>query len=336
MAETQAGPALRQRRLPAGGGRWVGERLLGTALTLAGVAVVVFVVLRAIPGDAITSSMGIESGTLTPAARASLERYYGLDQPLVVQFFGWVGQVLQGNLGASLTSGKPVLELIGSALPVTIELAVLATLIGAPIGVALGVLAGSAPGRFRDGATQGVALFGLALPEFVLGTLMVAVLAEAFGYFPDTGTFVPLTEDPAGNLSQVLYPAIVLSVGLAANVMRTTRSAYVDAASSDFIRTARGKGVAPGRIRTVHILRNASVPIVTLTGIQFGYLLGGTVIIEQIFSLPGLGRLLYTAINDRDYPTVQSTVLVVAVGFVVVNLIVDLLYRLIDPRTGVA
>lgn len=314
--------------------RWVARRLLGTALTLVGVTVVVFLVLRAIPGDAITSQLGIESGTLTGGQRAALERYYGLDKSLPAQFVTWLGALAQGNLGVSLSSGIPVGELILSALPVTVELAVLAALIGTPIGVAMGVLAASRPGKLRDGVTQGAGLLGLAIPEFVLGTVVVAVLAAAFGYFPDTGTFVPLTESVGGNVSQVLYPALVLAVGFAANVMRTTRSAYVDVARSDFVRTARGKGVRQGRIRGVHVLRNASVPIVTLAGIQFGYLLGGTVVIEQIFALPGLGRLLFTSINDRDYPTVQSTVLVVAIGFVLVNLVVDLLYRLVDPRTG--
>lgn len=314
--------------------RWAGRRLLGTVLTLVGVTIVVFLVLRAIPGDAITSQLGIESGTLTGAQHAALERYYGLDQPLPVQFGTWLVALLHGDLGVSMSSGISVGHLIVTALPVTVELAVLAAAIGTPVGVAMGVLAATRPGGVRDGVTQGAGLLGLAVPEFVLGTVVVAVLAAAFGYFPDTGTFVPLTQSVGGNLSQVLYPALVLAVGFAANIMRTTRSAYADVARSDFVRTARGKGVRQARIRNVHVLRNASVPILTLAGIQFGYLLGGTVVIEQIFALPGLGRLLFTSINDRDYPTVQSTVLVVAFGFVVVNLIVDLLYRLVDPRTG--
>ncbi len=313
--------------------RWVARRIGGTALTLLGVAVVVFVVLRAVPGDAITAALGIESGTLSPAQRASLEHYYGLDESQLSQFLGWLGSVLQGNLGVSLSSGREVTELIGTALPVTIELAVLATLIATPVGVALGILAATRPGGTRDRAAQGVALLGLAIPEFVLGSVVVAALAQLFGYFPDTGTFVPLTESVGGNLSQMLYPALVLAVGLAANVMRTTRAAYADVADSDFVRTARGKGLRPGRIRLRHVLHNASVPIVTITGIQFGYLLGGTVIVEEIFALPGVGRLLFTSITQRDYPVVQSTVLVVAVGFVLVNLAVDLLYRVIDPRT---
>jgi peptide/nickel transport system permease protein len=312
--------------------RWVATRLLGLVATALGVAVVVFLVLRVIPGDAVAASMGIESGTLSEAQRQALEEYYGLDQPLIVQFWSWLSSVAQGNLGVSVISGQDVATLIGNAIPVTLELAVLATLIGTPVGVAAGMLAASRPGGARDGITQGATLLGLAIPEFVLGSVVVAVLAQAFGYFPDTGTFVPLTEDPAGNLSQMLYPALVLAVGMAANVMRTTRSAYLDVASADFVRTARGKGVRGREVRLRHILRNASVPVLTITGIQFGYLLGGTVIVEEIFALPGLGRLLFGSINQRDYPVVQSTVLIVAVGFVLVNLLVDVLYRVIDPR----
>jgi peptide/nickel transport system permease protein len=313
--------------------RWAVSRLVGTLSTLLGVAVVVFVVLRAVPGDAITAALGIESGSLSPRQRSALESYYGLDHSLPVQFVTWLGQVLQGNLGVSLQSGASVAELIGTALPVTIELAVLAMLIGVPLGVAMGLFAASDLGGPRDAGTQGVALLGLAIPEFVLGSVMVAVLAQAFGYFPDTGSFVPLTESVSGNLSQMLYPALVIAVGVAATIMRTTRSAYAEVAEADFVRTARGKGLRPARIRLRHVLHNASVPIVTMSGIQFGYLLGGTVIVEEIFSLPGLGRLLFTSITARDYPVVQSGVLVVAVGFVLVNLAVDLLYRVIDPRT---
>ncbi len=312
--------------------RWAAGRILGALLTLVGVALVVFIVLRAIPGDAIAAAMGVESGSLSAAQRASLEHFYGLDRSLPAQFLSWMDSLVHGNLGVSLSSGRSVAGLIGSALPVTVELAVLAALIGTVVGVLLGMLAGSRPGGVRDSATQSISLLGLAIPEFVLGTVVVAVLAAAFGYFPDTGTFVPLTSSLSGNLSQMLYPSLVLAVAFAANTMRATRSEYVDVAEADFMRTAKGKGLTGRRMRFAHLLRNASVPIVTLTGIQFGYLLGGTVIIEQIFALPGLGRLLFTGISDRDYPVVQSAVLVIAVTFVLVNLAVDLLYRALDPR----
>ncbi|MGH3487976.1 MAG: ABC transporter permease [Actinopolymorphaceae bacterium] len=313
--------------------RYVGGRLAGAALTMLGVAVVVFLVLRALPGDAIIAKLGTESGVLDDAQRAALERYYGLDQPLPAQFASWLGSVVTGNLGVSTDSGRPVIELIAAAMPVTVELAILATLISTPFGVALGMLAASRPGRARDVGVQAFGLLGLALPEFVLASVLVGLLAVWFAYFPDPGIYVPLGESVAGNLSQMIYPALVLSVGLVANVMRTTRSAVLEVARADFVRTAHGKGLSAGRVRLRHVLHNASIPIVTIVGIQFGYLLGGTVIIEQIFALPGLGRLLLTGILQQDYAVVQSTTLLIAVAFVLVNLVVDLGYRLLDPRT---
>lgn len=312
--------------------RYLAMRLIGTLGTLAGVAVLVFVVLRALPGDAITAKLGTESGVLTPDQLAALERYYGIDQPMWGQFTSWLGSVLTGNLGVSASSGVPVSQLIWSGLPVTLELAVLAMVISTPVGVALGILAASRPGRARDVGVQSLGLIGLAVPEFVIASVAVAALASAFSYFPDPGSYVPLSESVAGNLSQMLYPALVLSVGLVATIMRTTRSAYLEAQNTDFVRTAEGKGLPPTRIRLRHVLHNASIPIVTIVGIQFGYLLGGTVIIEQIFALPGLGRLLLTGILEQDYAVVQSTVLFVAVAFVLVNLFVDLTYRALDPR----
>jgi len=312
--------------------RYLSARLGGTFATLAGVTVIVFVVLRALPGDAVTARLGTQAGVLTGEQLAALERYYGVDQPVWQQFSSWLASMLTGNLGVSVDSGVPVLSLILSALPVTLELAVLAILISTPVGVALGMLAASRPGRARDVGVQTLGLVGLALPEFVVASVAVAVLAAVFSYFPDPGSYVPLTESVSGNLSQMLYPALVLSVGLVATIMRTTRSAFLEAANTDFVRTARGKGLSPMRIRVRHVLHNASIPIVTIVGIQFGYLLGGTVIIEQIFALPGLGRLLLTGILKQDYAVVQSTVLFVAFAFVLVNLLVDLTYRGLDPR----
>ncbi len=312
--------------------RYLTARLAGTVATLVGVAVLVFVVLRALPGDAVTARLGTEAGVLTDEQLAALEQYYGIDQPVWQQFTSWVSSVLTGNLGVSADSGAPVDELILSALPVTLELAVLAMLISTPIGIALGMLAASRPGKARDVSVQSLGLVGLALPEFVVASVMVAALASAFSYFPDPGSYVSVTDSISGNLSQMLYPSLVLSIGLVATIMRTTRSAYLQALNTDFVRTARGKGLSPQRIRLRHVLHNASIPIVTILGIQFGYLLGGTVIIEQIFALPGLGRLLLNGILEQDYAVVQSTVLFIAVAFVLVNLLVDLTYRALDPR----
>ena len=227
--------------------RYLGARLVGTLGTLAGVTVLVFFVLRALPGDAVTAKLGTETGVLTGDQLAALERYYGLDQPLWQQFTSWLGSVLTGNLGVSVDSGASVGSLIWSALPVTLELAVLSILISTPIGIALGMVAASRPGRTRDVGVQTFGLLGLAVPEFVIASVAVAALASAFSYFPDPGSYVSLTESVVGNLSQMLYPALVLSVGLVATIMRTTRSAYLEAQDTDFVRTARGKGLSPRR-----------------------------------------------------------------------------------------
>jgi peptide/nickel transport system permease protein len=313
--------------------RFLLRRLAGAVATVFGVSVVVFVLLRALPGDAIEASLGTQAGLLTPAQRSALEQYYGLDEPLPIQFLAWLGSLTQGNLGVSVNSGQSVSSLISASWPVTFELAILVTLIGTPVGVLLGMLAGSRAGGLRDGASQGVALLGLAIPDYVLGTLLVGILATVFNYFPSPGNFIAFTESPSGNLSQVFYPALVLAAGLAATLMRTTRSAYIGAMQADYVRTAIGKGASPARVVFRHVLRNASIPILTMVGIQFGYLLGGTIIVEQVFALPGLGRLLLTAIEQRDYAIAQSTVLVIAVAFVLINLLVDLCYHGLDPRT---
>lgn len=312
--------------------RYLLRRLGDALLTLLGVAVTVFVVLRIIPGDEITARFGIESGALSPAQLVALREYYGLDQPPLVQFFSWLRSVVTGNFGVSVTSGDPVSELILTALPVTIELAILASLIGTALGVAVGVFAASRPDGLRDTLGQGFALLGLGVPNFVLAAAVIAVLSARFGYFPSAAGYAPLLEAPLINLQQQLYPALVLGVALASATMRTTRSAYLEEASRDYVRSARGKGLSDGRVRWRHILHNAAIPILTISGIQFGYLLGGTIIVEEIFALPGLGRLVLTGINQREYAVVQSVVVVIAAMFVLVNLVVDLLYARIDPR----
>lgn len=312
--------------------RYLVRRLAEAVFTLLGVALLVFLLLRVLPGDEITARLGIEAGGLTPAQQAALEAYYGLDRPLVVQFFTWLGSVLSGNFGVSVTSGRPVGNLIANALPVTIELAVLSTVIGSVVGVAIGVMAASNPNGIRDTVGQTFGLLGLGIPNFVIAASIIAVLAATFGYFPSAASYVDLWDDPFVNLQQQLYPAITLGVALAAAAMRTTRSAFLEVSSQDFVRTARGKGLTAGRVKYRHVLHNSLIPVVTIVGIQFGYLLGGTIIVEEIFALPGMGRLVLTGIAQREFAVVQSTVLVIAAMFVVVNLVVDLVYARIDPR----
>ncbi|GAA4254563.1 ABC transporter permease [Dactylosporangium darangshiense] len=308
------------------------RRLVETVLTLFGVAVLVFVTLRAIPGDQITATLGTEAAALTPEQQASLRAYYGLDKPLVVQFFSWLGNLFTGNLGYSRRAGDSVLAMTGSALPVTIELAVLATIIGLVIGVPLALLSASRPNAVRDGFGQLVGLLALSVPNFLIGATLLTLVSKYAHYNPNAQGFAHLFEDPGLNLQQMLFPALVLGFGLAAPIMRTARSALLEVQTQDFVRTARGKGVAPLRLRVRHVLHNALNPIVTMTGIQFGYLLGGAVVVEQIFSVPGIGRQVLVGMQQKEYAVVQSTVLVIAATFVLVNLLTDLLYRVLDPR----
>ncbi|HEX4814493.1 MAG TPA: ABC transporter permease [Nonomuraea sp.] len=308
------------------------RRAAGTLGTLFGVAVLVFVMLRAIPGDQITAGLGTEAAALTPAQRAALERYYGLDQPLVTQFWSWLGNMVTGNFGWSARNQAGVLDLTVRALPVTFELAVLSILLALLIGVPLGMLAASRTNAARDLAGQAVSLAGLSIPAFLLATTLLSVAAAAFGFNPNGQGFATLAEDPLLNLRQMLLPALVLGFGIAAPILRTTRAAVLEVRSDDFVRTARAKGVPERRLQVRHVLGNALVPIVTMTGLQFGYLLGGAVVVEQIFSLPGVGRQVLMGIQQKEYAVVQSTVLVIALAFVLVNLLTDVLYRVIDPR----
>jgi peptide/nickel transport system permease protein len=309
------------------------RRLLSTLITLFGVAVVIFVILRLLPGNAITASMGVSAGLLSRAQRLSLDHFYGIGKPLLTQFTSWLGATLSGNLGVSLSAQEPVSKLIGAAYPVTLELAIVSLVLGLFIGVGFGVLGALRPGKAGDGAGQGIAVIGLAVPTFVLGTGLVTFMSSEFHYFPSSGNYAGLFSDPWLNFQQIIFPSLVLSLGIGAAIMRTTRAAVLEVSSQNFVRTARGKGLSGRAVVWRHLFRAALVPIVTMSGIQLGYLLGGTVIIEQIFVLPGLGRLLVTSINNRDFPVVQSVTILFAAGFVLVNMLTDVICALIDPRS---
>jgi peptide/nickel transport system permease protein len=304
-------------------------RVVGTLL---GVSVFVFVMLRAIPGNQITATLGIDVVDLTSAQYESLRRYYGLDQPLITQFFSWLGNVFTGNLGYSPRAQESVVDLTLSSLPVTFELAVLSIVIALLIGVPLGMLAASRPGSARDAFGRLTSLAGLSVPVFLLGSILLAVFASSVGFNPNGLSYATPLDDPLLNLQQMIMPSIVLGFNIAAPIQRTTRAAVLEVRSSDFIRTARAKGVPPRRLQVRHLLRNTLSPIVTITSLQFGYLLGGVVVVEDIFSLPGIGRQMLLSLQQREYAVAQSTILVIAVLFVSVNLLTDVLYRVIDPR----
>ncbi len=269
---------------------------------------------------------------LTPDQRAALARYFGIDQPVWVQFVNWLGGLVQGDMGISVTYGKQVLSVILDRFPLTLELALLSMVIALMTGIPLGVLAATRNERPSDLVVRILAMLGQSTPNFVLGLLIIYTLSVYFGMVPTMGAFTPITVNLMENLGQLIFPAITLGFAFAASVTRISRSAMLDVLSDDYIRTARSKGASPWSVIWQHALPNALIPVVTLSGVEFGYLLGGAVIVEQIFALPGLGRLVLDAITHRDYALVQGTILFIAFNFLVVNLIVDLLYVALDPR----
>ncbi len=308
------------------------RRILVFPLVMFGVSVFVFVAIRLVPGDAITAMLGTESGLLTEVQRASLEEYFGLDQNWLVQFWRWLGGVVQGDFGISTTFGKPVMSVILAHFPLTLELAVLSMLVALGIGLPAGIYAAMRKDRAADLAVRVVAMIGQSTPNFVMGLLLIFVLSVGFGVLPAMGSFVPFAQDPIGNLTQMILPALTLGTAFAAAVIRISRSAMLDVLREDYIRTARSKGMSQRWVIWRHALPNALIPVVTLSGVEFGYLLGGAVLVEQIFALPGLGRVVLDAILQRDYALVQGSVLFIAFNFMVVNLIIDLAYAALDPR----
>ena len=312
--------------------RYLAQRLIAFIPTLIGVSLLVFIAIRLIPGDAITANLGTEAGMLTPTQRAALERYYGLDTPPVQQYFVWMGEALQGNLGFSIRHGQEVTTLIANRFPLTLQLAVMAVLIALLVGVPLGMLAAIRHNSVIDLIGRLFALAGLAVPNFLFGTMLIYVLSVYCGVLPNAGNDVSFAENPGLNISQLIFPAITLGFSFSASVMRMTRSSMLEVLGEDYVRTARSKGLSERRVVMSHAFRNALIPVVTLIGVEMGYLLGGTFIVEQLFALPGLGRLLINAISQREYALVQGATLFVALNFVFINLFVDLIYAAIDPR----
>lgn len=308
------------------------RRLLTFPLVMFGVSVLVFVAIRLVPGDAITAMLGTEAGLLTPEQKAALASYFGLDQGWFTQYARWIAGVFSGDLGLSVTYGKPVLEVILDRFPLTLQLALMAMVIALGTGLPLGVFAATRNGKAADLGVRVLAMIGQSTPSFVVGLLLIYFLSVGFGVLPAMGEFVPLWQDPLTNLGQMILPAITLGFAFTASVTRISRSAMLDVLSDDYVRTARAKGAPARRVIWRHALPNALIPVVTLSGVEFGYLLGGAVLVEQIYALPGLGRLVLEAILQRDYALVQGTVLFIAFNFLLVNLLVDLAYVALDPR----
>ena len=308
--------------------RFIGWRLLLAIPTLLLVTLFVFALQKLLPGDPLLTLAGEERD---PQVLEFLRQKYRLGDPVAVQYVAWVGGVFSGDLGMSLKTEQPVLRLIGQKLPITIELAVLSILVALAIGIPAGIIAAVRRGTASDYAANVVALSGISIPHFWLGVLLILIFAVELRWLPASG-FVPITENLGANLQSMILPSIVLGTGLAATLMRHTRAAMLAVLRSDYIRTARAKGLLPPAVILKHAFRNALVPIVTLTTLLFGELIGGAVLTEQVFGIPGFGKLIVDAVFNRDYAVVQGVVLCVATGFILLNLLADVLYVLINPR----
>ena len=304
------------------------RRLGQMLIALLGVSTLVFLLIHLVPGDPIRIALGTR---FDQSVYDALMARSGLDRPLMEQYLSWLGNAVTGDLGVSFRSGRPVTEVVLERLPGTVTLATAALLIALSVALPFGIIAAVRRGSVLDSVTTTVSQVGISVPDFWAGILYILLFSLTLGWLPPSG-YVPLSEDPAGWLQHLTLPA--LSVGLVSGsiLFRFVRSAVLEALDQDYVRTARAKGVGGLRLITGHVLPNAAVPIVTVVGLQLGFLLGGVVVVETIFAWPGLGRLALIAVQARDLPVVQGAVLYIATMFLLISLIVDLLYAALDPR----
>ena len=311
----------------------VTRRVCEAIATLLGVTILTFVLLRIVPGNQITAQYGTAAGNLTHAQIQSLEAYYGLNKPPVVQYFDWLGGLFTGNFGFDVTSRQSVLSMTAQALPNTIELAVLSIIVGLTLGVPGGLFAASRPGRLRDHSTQLVSLIALSVPSFLLATAVSTWLADKLNWDPNGLGYVTLGANPGLNLEQMLLPALVLGISIAPPVLQTTRASVLAIRAEDYVRTARAKGLRERRVLLRHVLRNSMVTFVSLFGLDFGALVGGGAILtEVVFGIHGIGFLTYEALTNLDLPTIMATVVFGAFFIVLANAVVDVGYAWLDPR----
>ena len=300
--------------------------------TLFAISVIVFTGVRMIPGDPARVMAGTEADA---SGLEEIREKYGLKDPIAVQYLRWLGLVLRGDLGESIRTREPVVRTVARKLPITIELAWLSVLVAVSIAIPAGVFSAAHRNTLWDFLANGVSLCGLSIPSFWLGIMLILLLSVRLGWLPASG-FVPLWQDPVGNVTRMIMPAFVLGTGLAAVLMRQTRNSMIEVLGADYIRTARSKGLAGAAVVFRHAIRNALIPVVTILGLQMGALMSGAVVTEQIFVVPGFGRLIVEAVFTRDYPLVQGVVLITASAYVLINLLVDVSYSLLDPRIRVA
>jgi peptide/nickel transport system permease protein len=305
------------------------RRIALTVPVLFAMSVFVFLMIRLVPGDPVRTMLGFRA---TPETIATVRDALGLDLPLHEQYLGWLGALLQGDLGRDFISQASINELLADRLPVTLELTFLSMTLAVLVGVPLGVVAATS-GRWSRRATSVGVTAAISIPDFWLGIMLVLLFTGVLGVLPPSG-YVPFAEDPIQNLRHMALPVLTLATAEAAYIVRTTRGAMLDVLNSPYITFHRAKGLRERTILFRHALRNAALPIVTVVGIQFGVLLGGAIVVESLFALPGVGRLVVTGINQRNYPVVQAGVLVIALLFILVNLLTDLIYGWLNPRVG--
>ncbi len=309
--------------------RYLVTRLLALLPVLLGILAAVFLLIRLIPGDAVQLFLGTQV-EMTPDQMTELRRFFGVDKPMWAQFLDYLGRILRGEFGVSLRTARPVLPDILMRLPLSAQLATLALLVAVALAIPLGIISAVTRNSAFDVLTRIGGLLGLSIPNFWLGAMLILLFSRYFHV--SIGQYVPVTQDPLATLRSLALPALALGTAIAAILMRYVRSALLEVLGQEYIRTARGKGLRNAAVMLRHALPNALIPVITVIGFQLGYLLGGTVVIEEIFALPGMGRLVLQAIFQRDYPVVQGVVLVIALLFVLTNLLVDVLYAWIDPR----
>lgn len=310
--------------------RYVARRVLAVAPVLLGVTVAVFLMIRLVPGDVVTVILGSE-GVASAQRIAEMRHYFGLDQPLYAQYVEWIGHVVVGNFGVSLLTNRPVLPDVVARIPVTAQLTLTAMILSLAIAVPLGVISAVRPYGTVDSVVRVFGLLGLSIPNFWLATLLILFISLHWPVLPTSG-YVALNQSVAGSFRSLLLPAISLAMPNVAILMRMTRSSMLEVLRQEYVTTARAKGLGERLVILRHTLPNAMIPVVTVAGIQVGYLLGGTIVIEQIFALPGLGSLILNAITERDYPLLQAGALIIAFAFPLVNLLVDVLYAYLDPK----
>jgi peptide/nickel transport system permease protein len=308
--------------------RFLARRLAYSLIVLLGVLVVVFALVHLVPGDPVRIALGTR---YTPAAYDALRSASGLDRPIIGQFFGYVGSALTGDLGVSFRNGDPVATILVDRLPATASLAVAGIVIALLIALPAGIWSALHEGRISDGIVRVTSQFGVSVPDFWMGILLIALFSTTLGWLPTSG-YRPLLGDPGGWLQHLVLPGLTVGLVAAAILTRYIRSAVLEVAAMGYVRTARSKGLPPRVVTLRHTVRNALVPILTITGIQLATILGGVIVVEVVFAWPGLGRLVYNAVAARDYPVIQGAVLLIAVLFLLINLIVDLLYAVVDPR----